>query len=833
MNELKNNKKLQLGMVLLLLLAAAVWGLLNWRMTVLLQQHTIRQMEENVRVLANEINAKLDAELEALQIIAAYYAKETIDKEAMFEVMKQDEKDSQMGLLTIDGKALYGEPYTGNDFRGIQNSFRGYPSVSFEKDKGMLFSVPVYHGGNVRYVLYKLIHEDKLDLIKEDLFFGEDGQVLLADQSGQIIIPYKEWNEEAYMADFHSEKLQDIFAQINRKMNISTAAVVYGKTDDGRFYIFQAEVHDKNLLIVGSVPQRILWREIGYISMLVFWVFGLMVVLFCVFLYYMVITTQKAKESDALRSAKESAELANHTKTIFLANMSHEIKTPINAIMGMNEMIKRESKSVEILHYSLQISNALNLLESILNNLLDLAKIEAGKMEIKNASYELGNAITDAINLTILKADNKGLLMQIEADETTPNHLFGDETHIKQILINLINNAIKYTGKGKITIKVSYERYSDSQIDLIIAVKDTGIGIKEEDQTKLYEEFERLEVQKHHSVEGSGLGLTIVHQLIDMMNGVIEVESTYGIGSTFTVRIPQKVKGMSTIGLINIETIRESRIRQDKYRKTFVAPKARVLIVDDNQMNSYIISCLLKENRMQITTCNSGKAALDILQKHVFDIVLLDHMMPEMDGIETLQRIREMEDAPCQNVPVIAMTANVWRGAKEQYLSYGFTDYIGKPIDGTELSGLLEKHLPVSMVREIWIENMLTDENMEEITYLMKDNAMKYCAGSESLYRDFLIIFLEESGEQILACKEEYKRKNWENYTIVVHGIKSTAYNIGGDKLGNCAKILEKMGKEIQTGDQVTEKMIKEKHEELLFLYQKTYEAIEQILSIP
>ncbi|MCH5252911.1 MAG: response regulator [Lachnospiraceae bacterium] len=498
--------------------------------------------------------------------------------------------------------------------------------------------------------------------------------------------------------------------------------------------------------------------------------------------------------------AKNEAILANEAKSLFLSNMSHEIRTPINAVLGMNEMILRECTDEQLLSYAANIQSSGKTLLFLINDILDMSKIESGKMEIIPVEYEPADVIMDLWNVIYLRASEKDLHISFSLDETLPKVLFGDDVRIKQIVTNLLTNAVKYTPQGGIEMHVSYERKEDDEIALTIAVKDTGMGIKEEDMGKLFESFQRLDEEKNRNIEGTGLGMNITMSLLKMMDGDMKVESEYQKGSTFTVTMPQRIVSDEPTG--DFESI-QNRKRQGKAgnQETFEAPEARVLVVDDNAMNLTVFTALLKRTKMNITTAGSGKDCLELVKKEPFHIIFMDHMMPEMDGIETLHEIQKLSDFPNEKTPVIALTANAVAGARETYLKEGFADFLTKPIDGDLLEQMIASYLPEELVHKKEITVQDVEEDAGEGNYdayleygISIENGLSYSKGNMEIYLDLVGMFLKDK-EQQDKLQQFMAEQNMKDYGVLVHAIKGNARTLGGDKLADIAFEHEKQSK--------------------------------------
>lgn len=384
----------------------------------------------------------------------------------------------------------------------------------------------------------------------------------------------------------------------------------------------------------------------------------------------------------------------NESKASFLMHMSHEIRTPVNTLLGMNEMIMKKTCEPRIRGYAENIKSSCNLLISIINDILDFSKIESGEITLSENSFSLQKLVNELISMVEDRTNKKGLSMVIDIDENLPDGLFGDEMRIRQIVMNLLTNAVKYTDYGTVKLKLTNESREGNLLKLRIDVIDTGKGISAEDKEKLFEAFRRVDEKRNRHIEGTGLGLSITSHFVSMMGGTIGVESEYGKGSDFYVIIPQKVVSDGKIGKFNGRS-REMK-HSTKKKKMVLAPDARVLVVDDNDMNLTVARLLLEETKMTVDLALDGKTALEKMRKSRYQIILLDHMMPQMDGIQVLKAIKQ--ERLQEGVPVIVLTANAISGARQMYLSAGFDDYISKPVESERLNEILVKWLPEAYI---------------------------------------------------------------------------------------------------------------------------------------
>ncbi len=553
------------------------------------------------------------------------------------------------------------------------------------------------------------------------------------------------------------------------------------------------------------------------------------------------------KITSELQDMAAEARDANNAKSAFLSHMSHEIRTPINAILGMDEMILRESSETDILDYAEDIRSAGNNLLGIVNDVLDFSKIEAGKMSIIPVEYELSSVINDLYNVVWLRARNKGLAVNLDIDPSIPSVLFGDETRLKQVITNLLTNAVKYTEKGKVTLCIKplakrggadrdilLNTCQDGQcpedtIRLKVSVKDTGIGIRPEDMEKLSEEYQRVEEKRNRTIEGTGLGLNITRELLELMGSRLFVESVYGEGSEFGFEIVQGVLRDEPVGELNG---RFRKADHGKYRVRFTAEDARILVVDDTSVNLDVIRNLLKKTRINVDTAASGEEALGLVRANSYDVIFLDHLMPHMDGPETLRRMKELKDNLSAGAPVISLTANAVSGARDEYMKAGFVDYLTKPVNSKKLEDMLFNYIPPEKIRTLSDND---DKNLEETAMLPA--WLRECEGidaaeglrncsTEEAYQIVLESFYEVIGENAEEIENYYERGDWENYTIKVHGLKSSAKTIGALDLSEQAAALEKAGLEAD------EEVIRSNTEKLLADYRALLEKLSPITRI-
>lgn len=502
---------------------------------------------------------------------------------------------------------------------------------------------------------------------------------------------------------------------------------------------------------------------------------------------------------------KQRALQASKAKGRFLANMSHEIRTPIHAVLGMDAMILRESKEAQIREYALDIQNAGQTLLSLINDILDISKIESGKLEILPVEYDFSSLIHDVMNMMEMKAKDKGLALNLTVDSGLPSRLWGDDVRIRQILVNLMSNAVKYTEKGSVTLTVDGVVHGD-MANLTFRVEDTGIGIREEDIDKLFHEFERIEEQRNREIEGTGLGMNITTQLLERMGRRLQVESEYGKGSVFSFELEQKIMDYEPVG--NLDERIRTQAASYSYQVMFTAPEARLLVVDDNAVNRRLFTHLLKATRIQVEEASGGVECLELVRKNAYDLIFLDHMMPDMDGIAVLHKMREWEDYPSRSAPVIALTANAVTGARERYLNEGFQDFLSKPVNPEKLEKMIMEFLPREKVNPGGAEPVSAEEKEEretgetelpELEGIDWDYARLYCRSAAILTDTVNQFFqtMDTEAEQLryflslLGKSEESDTDALAPFRIQVHSMKNSAAMIGAVSLSGVARMLE------------------------------------------
>ena len=536
-----------------------------------------------------------------------------------------------------------------------------------------------------------------------------------------------------------------------------------------------------------------------------------------------------------MEEKNEVAQAALEAKSNFLANMSHEIRTPMNAIYGMAELLEEREFSPEDKGYIATIKNSSENLLSIINEILDFSKIDSGKMNIENAPYDVCNMLQDVISIICFRLRDKNVLLETDIAADIPASLIGDEMRIRQILINLLNNAVKFTNRGVITLTMKWENQGKTGGLLRISVKDTGIGISEENLQKLFTAFGQLDTKKNRNVEGTGLGLVICKEIADLMGGSIGVTSVVKEGSEFYVSIPQKVYDPTPC---NFKSDLDGAYGINRTQQvSFIAPRAKVLIVDDNKVNQQVARELMKLFGFDAFIAESGQEAIDKVEKRTvkYDVIFMDHMMPFMDGIEATYQIRMLDDDYAKTVPIVALTANAIKGVEKQFTDAGMNDYISKPIRLEHLAEVLKRWIPLNKQypagttseeiaereRNMDFSRMSREEILDMLEGVDVRAGVKNCAGSVDVYYDLLQTYATSSLDTTLNMY--FEREDLENYGVVAHSIKGASRNIGAHDIADKAYSLERAAKR---GDI---NYIWDNHQEMVDEYSSLIRMLKQI----
>ncbi|MCR4667358.1 MAG: response regulator [Desulfovibrio sp.] len=795
----KNYIMLLILMVLLIIVGTVVYQKVTALLNRSMEQSVARQIAD-LSVMAEE---RFGRELASLHLAADYLQPyETTEQKKFFDAMRLNSirLGIAVGILGLEGNIIQGDPLKESDFPRLSMAFRGNDVIDYHPRHGLLFAVPIKDQGNVQCVIYRLYEPSLLPDQFSLSDYNDDNRLLIMERNGHIIVPFKNYdeNDEAF---FRDQAVIDGYNRIRTNLATKRADAVYVETEQGRKdFLFAADIPHTNCSMVGFIPWEAVAGNITHINNFFVRVSVMVLILFAIVSLSLLIMQSKAEQSEYLVRQKKMAEKANNAKSAFLANISHEIRTPINAIVGMNELIIRESRITSITEYALAIKQASDTLITLINDILDFSRIESGKLDIRENDYHLVTLLRNLYFLTQPRFQKKNLQFDLHIDEALPSVLTGDMVRIQQIVLNLLTNAAKYTAMGHVDLYVN-ARSSETPdtVILSISVQDTGIGIREEDIPHLFKSFERIGIEENPTIEGTGLGLSISKELATLMHGQISVKSVYTKGSTFTVELPQRVVDKTPVGEFS-PLLMEAHGEQAAYTESFTAPDACILVVDDNEINLKTVTHLLKKTGVRIDCCLSGAEALKKISETVYDLIFLDQMMPRMDGIETLHRAKELPNA--RNVPFIAFTANAIVGIREKLLEEGFSEYISKPIRGRELEHVLLTFLPKEKTRPLLKSRKEEKETQGEScvnksgpgtekVVFNPSTGLLYSDGDPALFHELSDLFCTLLPAKQAELEDAFGSNDFSRYRIAVHALKTSALSVGGERLSDMARSLE------------------------------------------
>ncbi len=825
---LKTMSKLAIRAMTEFLILASILGLIGYFVYHKMDSTLKSSLEESVALQANSIAVGLRNQFEEkfhrLEAAASLVSEGKIKIEEIDELFLIGAVDERIGIVDGNNEVIRHEALPEKVFEQLKPVLQGEKVVIYDFTYGLVFAVPVKIDDQV-CIMYNQNPTEWVRKTFHAVSYNGTGTIILLNgrRNGMILANGEKLVNLDYEMQIGWDKISDKWKNGGKEKGYIS---VYHDFRGESYFLYLAEIFPKyNFAISGYVPWRAVAVGIDYIYMIMAVTFFIVLLM----ILFAVRSFMKSREAEKMTKEKIMADSANKAKSEFLSNMSHEIRTPINAIMGMNEMVIRESKDENILEYSANLQNAARTLLGLVNDILDFSKIEAGKMEIIPVEYHVSSLLNDLVHMIESRAAKKDLYFKINVSETMPSVLFGDEIRIKQIITNILTNAVKYTEQGGVTLNVTYRPIDEERLYFCVSVSDTGIGIKKRDLRKLFSAFERIEEERNRTIEGTGLGMNITQKLLEMMGSRLHVESVYGKGSTFAFQVEQRIINGEPIGNFQ-EDYKNSLNQHKEYHESFTAPNANILVVDDTVMNLTVVKGLLKQTKIKIDTALNGTDCLTLVARKKYDIIFLDHRMPGMDGIETLAAMKKIKNNPNIKTPVISLTANAISGAKEQYLAAGFEDYITKPINSTALENMIVKYLPDEKVLPADesentepIEDIKLPEWLTKVEGLDINAGVENC-GSAEAYLDALTVFAESIIPAAGLIENYYKSEDWKNYTTKVHALKSTAKVVGAAELSEKAKRLEDAGNSGYVNE------IRQDTEPLLQLYRSYAKKLESLI---